>query len=166
MLAVLITAIITFFIASLFGYVVHRSLHQGWMGRFHQAHMTHHLKLYPPEDYTSDTYRHAGKDNTVWIFAVAAVPLVGGVILLGAYNVLSLSLTITALIVMVAMSFLHSYLHDAFHIKNHWLHRIPFIGMLFSRWTHIHWLHHVDMNTNYGIFLFHWDHVFRTYWEK
>ena len=166
MLAILFAAVITFFIASLFGYVVHRSLHQSWTGRFHQAHMTHHLRLYPPEDYVSDTYRNAGKDNTVLIFGAAAIPLFAGVILLGVFGILPVSLMITALTVMVVMSFLHSYLHDAFHIRNHWLHRMPIIGMWFSRWTHIHWLHHVRMGTNYGIFLFHWDHAFHTYWEE
>lgn len=165
MLAVLLTAIITFFVGSLFGYVVHKSLHSAWTGPFHQAHMTHHLKLYPPEDYVSDKYRNAGKDNTVWIFAVAAVPFFAAPIVLGVLHILPLSLIITSEIVMILMSFLHSYLHDAFHIRNHWLYRVPLIGKLFTRWVRIHWLHHVDMGTNYGIFLFHWDHVFRTYWE-
>jgi hypothetical protein len=165
MLAVFITAIITFFVASLFGYVVHYALHQDWSGRFHQTHMTHHLKMYPPEDCISDVYRAAGKDNTLWIFAGAALPLVLGTILLGIFGILPLGLMITALLVMAVMSFLHSYLHDAFHIRNHWLYRVPLLGKVFIRWVHLHWLHHVDMNYNYGIFLFHWDHVFKTFWD-
>lgn len=165
MLAILLTAIITFFVGSLFGYVVHRSLHQTWTGKFNNAHMTHHLRLYPPSDYVSDKYRNAGKDNTLWIFGAAAVPFFAVPILLGAFHILPLALVITSLIVMSLMSFLHSYLHDSFHIRNHWLYRIPLIGILFARWTHLHWLHHVDMQKNFGIFLFHWDHLLRTYWE-
>lgn len=166
MLAILITVMITFFVGSLFGYVVHRSLHQEWTGRFNQAHMTHHLKLYPPTDYLSDKYRSAGKDNTVWIFAVVAVPFFALPIILGVMHLLPLTLVIVSLSVMSLMSFLHSYLHDAFHIRDHWLYRVPLLGKVFLRWVRLHWLHHVDMNTNYGIFLFHWDHVFHTYWKE
>lgn len=127
--------------------------------------MTHHLRLYPPSDYVSDKYRNAGKDNTLFIFGAAAIPVVALPIILGIFHILSLALVITSLTIMVIMSLLHSYLHDAFHIKNHWLFSIPVIGKLFARWVHIHWLHHVDMNTNYGIFLFHWDHLLGTYWK-
>jgi hypothetical protein len=165
MLAILLTALITFFVGSLFGYVVHYSLHQKWTGAFNNAHMTHHLRLYPPQDYVSDKYRNAGKDNTVWIFGAAAVPVVAVPILLGVCHILPLPLVITSLIVMALMSLLHSYLHDSFHIRNHWLYYIPVIGMIFTRWVHLHWLHHVDMKTNYGIFLFHWDHLLGTYWK-
>lgn len=164
MLAILFTATFTFFISSLFGYVVHYGLHQKWTGQFNNAHMTHHLRLYPPSDYVSDKYRNAGKDNTLFVFGAAAIPLVALPIILGVLHILSLALVITALTVMIMMSFLHSYLHDAFHIRNHWLLTVPIIGKLFVRWVHIHWLHHVDMDTNYGIFLFHWDHIFKTYW--
>jgi len=165
MLAILITVIITFFVGSLFGYVVHYSLHQSWMGRFNDAHMTHHLKLYPPSDYVSDKYRNAGKDNTVIIFGLAAVPIFAVPVVLGILHMLPLTLVITSLIVMSIMSLLHSYLHDSFHIRNHWLHRVPGIGKLFSHWVHIHWLHHVDMDTNYGIFIFFLDRLFGTYWS-
>lgn len=164
MIAVVLTALITFFIASLFGYVVHKSLHQKWSGRLHRAHMTHHITLYPPEDCVSDEYRNPGKDNTVIIFGAAALPLVALPIILGALHMLSLALVITSLFVMIVMSFLHGYLHDSFHIKNHWLYRMPLVNKIFSRWVYIHWLHHVDMNTNYGIFLFFLDRLFGTFW--
>src|ERR1700722_18648635 len=119
MLAVLITAFITFFIASLFGYVVHRSLHQSWTGRYHKSHMTHHIILYPPTDYVSDKYRDPGKDNTLWVFGAAALPFFVIPILLGVFHILPISLVITSEVVMAVMSFLHSYLHDSFHIRNH-----------------------------------------------
>lgn len=166
MLAILITAFIAFFISSLFGYVVHRSLHQPWMGKLNQKHMTHHLTLYPPTDYLSDKYRDAGKDNTVIIFSIAAIPLVAIPIVLGIFGILSLSLVITTLVVMGIMGFLHSYLHDSFHIRNHFLTRIPVVRDIFDYWVKLHYLHHVDMQKNFGIFLFHWDHVFRTFWKN
>jgi len=166
MLAILLTVLVAFFVSSLFGYVVHRSLHQPWTGRLNQKHMTHHLTLYPPTDYLSDVYRQAGADNTVFIFGFLAIPVVILPIVLGILGLISITLVITAIVVMALMSFLHSYLHDAFHIRNHFLTRLPIIGDIFARWVNLHYLHHVDMKTNYGIFLFHWDKVFKTFWKE
>ena len=163
MIAILLTAMITFFIASLFGYSVHRLLHQPWAGFLNRKHMTHHLKLYPPTDYLSDKYRRAGKDNTLTIFALAAVPVVLAPIVLGLCGIISWLMVIVSIIVMALMSFLHDYLHDSFHIRNHFLTRAPLIKHLFNRWNELHYLHHVDMTKNYGIFLFHWDKIMGTY---
>lgn len=166
MIAILITALVAFFVSSLFAYVVHWSLHQQWTGRLNQKHMTHHLILYPPSDYSSDKYRVAGVDNTVITFTIAAIPLVAAPIILGVLGILPLSLVITTLVMMGLMGFLHNYLHDAFHIKNHFLNHVPVLGNIFAYWNRLHYLHHVDMQKNFGIFLFHWDHVFRTYWKN
>lgn len=165
MLAILITAVLAFFASSLFGYVVHRSLHQTWTGKLNQSHMAHHLKLYPPTDYLSEVYRSAGKDNTVRTFAIAAIPMVLVPIILGILGILPLSLVITTLIVMGLMGFLHNYLHDAFHIKDHFLTRLPLLKDVFAHWNDLHYLHHIDMQKNFGIFLFHWDHIFKTFWK-
>ncbi len=166
MLAILLTILVSFFASSLFGYVVHRSLHQPWAGKLNQKHMTHHLTLYPATDYLSDKYRDAGGDNTVIIFSIAAIPVVATPIVLGLLGILPLALVITSLVVMGIMGFLHSYLHDSFHIRNHFLTRVPVIRTLFASWNRLHYLHHIDMQTNFGIFLFHWDHVFKTLWNK
>lgn len=165
MLSIVITALIAFFGSSLFGYVVHRSLHQKWTGFLNRKHMNHHLIQYPSTDYLSDTYRDAGKDNTVFIFAVAAVPLVAAPIILGVLGMLSLPCIIVAEVIMLAMGFLHDYIHDRFHIKNHWLNNIPVIKNIFGYWNHLHYLHHIDMQKNFGIFLFHWDVVFKTLYK-
>jgi sterol desaturase/sphingolipid hydroxylase (fatty acid hydroxylase superfamily) len=166
MFSILVTALVAFFISSLFGYVVHRALHQKWTGRLNRKHMTHHLTLYPPTDYLSDEYRQAGQDNTVRIFALAALPLVLTPIVLGLTGLLSLPLVITALVVMGVMGFLHDYIHDRFHIRNHFLTRVPGVRVIFQYWNRLHYLHHIDMQKNFGIFLFHWDHVFRTFWKE
>jgi sterol desaturase/sphingolipid hydroxylase (fatty acid hydroxylase superfamily) len=166
LVAILLTALITFFSCSLFGYVIHRAIHQKWTGPLNKSHMTHHLKLYPITDYTSDIYRQAGKDDTFKIFAVAAVPVVATPIILGIMGIISLPLTITSLIVMGLMGFLHSYIHDSFHIRNHYLNRVPVLGTFFKHWNSLHFLHHVNMQTNFGIFTFHWDRIFGTFWKQ
>ncbi len=163
MIAFLLTIFISFIATTFFGYVVHWSLHQSWAGRFNQSHMTHHLKLYPPEDYTSDTYRSAGKDNTVITFAVASLPMIAFPIVLGLFGIIGWFLVATALFVELSLGFLHWYIHDAFHIKNHWMSRVPWLKDIFQVWNGLHYTHHVDMGTNYGIFVFHWDRLFKTF---
>jgi sterol desaturase/sphingolipid hydroxylase (fatty acid hydroxylase superfamily) len=163
MFAIMLTILITFLFSSVFGYVVHWAIHQTWTGKLNNSHMTHHLKLYPPTDYISDKYRGAGKDNTVLIFALVALPVIALPIILGIMGILPLLLVIISLIVMGIISFLHSYLHDAFHVRNHWLYHVPLISQLFAGWVFLHWLHHVNMQTNFGIFMFFLDKLFGTF---
>jgi sterol desaturase/sphingolipid hydroxylase (fatty acid hydroxylase superfamily) len=158
----LFAAVLTYLVVSLFGYVVHRSLHQSWTGKLNKAHMTHHLKLYPPSDFYSDKYRDPGGDNTAHIFALAALPIVAAPFILWLCGVLSLCLTLFIVVEMLFIGWLHDYLHDAFHITNHPLTKFK----LFSRWIDLHYLHHIKMQTNFGIFSFHWDRLFRTFWDK
>lgn len=166
MLAFFLTLLISYIVTSLFGYVIHWSLHQSWAGQFNNAHMTHHLKLYPPEDFTSDTYRHAGKDSTPKFFAMAAIPLILTPIVLGLLGILPFYLVITVLVVEGIMGFLHDHIHDLFHINNNWMSRVPVLRDIFHKWTRLHYLHHVDMEKNYGIFVFHWDRLLGTFWKR
>jgi sterol desaturase/sphingolipid hydroxylase (fatty acid hydroxylase superfamily) len=166
MLAVLLTILISYIATTLFGFVVHWSLHQPWAGQFNNSHMTHHLKLYPPEDYASEKYRRAGKDDTTITFAFASIPMIAFPIVLGLLGVLGWTLVITAVTTQLLLGFLHWYIHDTFHIKNHWMGRVPVLKDIFQVWNRLHYLHHVDMRKNYGIFVFHWDRIFGTFWHK
>jgi sterol desaturase/sphingolipid hydroxylase (fatty acid hydroxylase superfamily) len=148
MIAFLLTIIIAFFVTTLFGHVLHWSLHQKWMGLFNKSHMVHHLKKYPASDFYSEVYRDAGKDKSTYV----------GVFILG-----SVCLTITALSTLFFVGWLHNYLHDSFHITNHFLGKIPLFNKLFDRWIKLHYQHHVNMQTNFGIFTFHWDKLFKTF---
>lgn len=164
--SILLTVFITYLVTSLFGYAVHWSLHQSWAGRFNTSHMTHHLKLYPPQDFTSEVYRNAGADNTLKIFAIAALPLIIAPFVLWLVGVFSWISVIAVLVMEALMGFFHDYLHDAFHIKNHWLNRLPVLNVIFEKWVQLHYLHHVDMSKNLGIFSFHWDYIFKTFWSS
>jgi sterol desaturase/sphingolipid hydroxylase (fatty acid hydroxylase superfamily) len=163
MLAFLLTLLFSFLLTTLFGYVVHWALHQNWSGSVHVSHMTHHLKLYPPEDFSSETYRDAGKDNSFKFFALAAIPLIIIPIALWCAGILSLGLMLVVLLMEALMGFLHDYLHDVFHISNHWLSRTPILKGFFAKWVKLHYQHHVDMKTNYGIFSFLWDKILGTF---
>jgi sterol desaturase/sphingolipid hydroxylase (fatty acid hydroxylase superfamily) len=163
MVTIFLTILISFFVSSLFGYVVHWALHQSWSGKLNSSHMAHHLTLYPPDDYQSDAYRSAGKDNTVLIFGCLASPVVLSPIVLGILGILPLTLVIVAITVMALMSVSHNYLHDAFHIRNHFLTRLPLVKNMFASWSRLHYLHHVNMSSNYGIFIFTMDRLFGTF---
>jgi sterol desaturase/sphingolipid hydroxylase (fatty acid hydroxylase superfamily) len=158
-MTILLTIIITYFIGSLFGYVVHYALHQKWSGKLNKSHMAHHIELYPAEDFFSDTYREAGSSSTARLFLIASLPLALIPITLYLFKIISLSVGITALVVAAIMGALHDYIHDSFHITNHWLNNLP----IFRKWLELHKVHHSFMQRNFGIFSFGWDIVFRSY---
>lgn len=165
MLSIFLTILITYIVVSLFGYFVHKALHQEWAGRWNTSHMAHHVKLYPPGDFLSDKYRDAGKDDTFWTFALVSIPVILTPIILG---LLGLPLLLVAISVteMLLIGFLNNYIHDCLHIKNHWMTRVPGLRHLFQKWRNLHELHHIDMQKNFGIFAFHWDRVLKTYWNE
>ena len=154
MLTVFLTLLIGFFVGELLGYVIHRSIHHPFTGRLYQAHMTHHLKLYPTTDFYSEKYRSPGKDNTVFIFSAILLvictlmfiflPTMIAGILTGEFLVLGLA---------------NDYLHDIFHIHPNWLEKYSW----FQKLRQIHYVHHEDMSKNYGIFTFLGDRLFRTF---
>lgn len=159
---IFITIVITYFIVTLFGYVGHWSLHKPWMRKFNEIHLIHHLKLYPASDYLSDSYRSAGTDNTLKVFAIMSIPILIIPIILWAIGVIPLYLMLLILMEMLIIGWLHDYLHDSFHIRNHFLTRMPLLKTLFNNGVKLHYEHHLDLNKNYGIFSFHWDKLFNT----
>jgi sterol desaturase/sphingolipid hydroxylase (fatty acid hydroxylase superfamily) len=56
---------------------------------------------------------------------------------------------------------LHNNMHDSFHIRKTFWHKFPFFQKLIKS----HYQHHINMGTNYGIFSFFWDKLFKTYKE-
>lgn len=153
-MGMLLALILGFFFVEVVGYCFHRLLHTKWTGTLNRAHMTHHLLRYPPEDCLSETYRSAGADNTTYRFVVAGI-LVGLLFLWLA----PLWLAIPIMFDMAAFGALNSYAHDSTHIRGHWLERFAF----FRRWREIHYVHHVDMNKNFGIMTFTTDKVVGSY---
>lgn len=149
----------TLVLGSFVGYWIHRGLHQSWSGPFHRGHMEHHLELYPTTRLTSDIYEvkkwyHSGP---VLFTPGAVVLLVVGAILtwlLGAsfWNFLVFSFGL------MSFGLLNDYVHDAFHLRVHWLQKLP----LFRKLRRLHFQHHFNMEKNFGIVSLHWDTVFKT----
>lgn len=165
-MALILVLIFTYIFVTFFGFVVHRALHQKWAGRFNISHMNHHLKLYPTSDFTSDIYRKPGKNNTARMFAIASIPVALIPVVLYFIGVFALPLMIVCIVEMLILGFLHDFFHDSFHINNHWFGKLPVLGTWFKKLVKLHFIHHVDMQKNLGIFVFHWDRIFSTYVEK
>lgn len=148
-------AVCLFFAIEAAGYCIHRLLHKPWFGALNRAHMTHHLRLYPPQDFLSDgSYRSAGADNTVYRFLVPALVLAGILLWL-----LPLWAWLVVAFELAALGWANSYVHDATHIRGHWLERF----WIYRRWRALHLVHHVDMTKNYGIVTFFADRAVGTY---
>jgi hypothetical protein len=141
------------------GYIFHRMFHASWSGRFYKAHMTHHQKLYPANDFYSDSYRDPGKDNTFWLFLAAFTPLGIATALLMVFGVISISIGLVAIGTMSFIGFINNSLHDSFHLRKSFWHRFWF----FDRLQKLHYIHHVDMTMNFGIFNFTWDKLLKTF---
>lgn len=154
MLGTIVALAIGFMVFEAVGYGFHRLLHTRWTGSLNKAHMTHHLKLYPPEDYLSNPYRGAGADNTTYRFVAAAL-----VVALAIALVFPWSISLPLLGELALVGALNSYVHDSTHIRGHWLERF----WIYRRWRALHYQHHVDMTRNYGIVTFLVDRVAGTY---
>lgn len=151
------------FITSFIGYWAHRFFHSEYSGPFYKVHMNHHLIQYPPgggvDGFISDEYKSAGTSNSLYYFVAIFCPIIGGVI--GATILLHISIwtCLSVLIGMVGAGLLHDRLHDSFHLKNTIWSNLPW----FKEWQRYHYIHHQDMAKNYGIFLFIFDKLFKTF---
>lgn len=150
----LLALIIGFVVFEAAGYAFHRLLHNEFMGPLNQAHMKHHLELYPPEQYLSERYRRAGSSSTLYPFLVVGLLAAALVVW-----VFPLHITVPLLLELAAVGAANSYIHDSTHITGHWMERFK----VYRDWRAMHYEHHVDMTKNYGIVTFLADRVFGTY---
>ena len=153
----LIVTLAVYAVGNLLGYVVHRLLHCKWMGKAYEDHYHHHCRIYPPHDYLSEEYREPPMDADqgkyyITAFVLMCTPLLAWSWVYFVWGVLM------ALIVLKA----NAWVHDVLHIRGHYLERFR----LFRWLREVHFQHHVDVHTNFGIFVFFPDHLFRTYAGK
>ena len=162
MLTLILGSVVACVGVSAFGYVAHRALHEGWTWMLHDKHMVHHIQLYPADDFFSKEYRSAGKDASTKVFLIAGIPLLLAPVLAGILGIVSFSTGFILIAEMLAVGYLHDYLHDAFHITDHWLNRFA----PFRRLVSLHQVHHKEMQKNFGIFTYVWDKLFKTFQDK
>jgi sterol desaturase/sphingolipid hydroxylase (fatty acid hydroxylase superfamily) len=160
MLKVICVGLGTYALTSFLGYAVHRALHQKWAGRAYTSHRMHHLSLYPPGDLVSESYRSAGNASTVYTFILAFSPLILIPTLLCAMGIVTFSTAFTSVLVMVLVGVLNDAFHDSFHLRSSFLQKI-IPG--YENLRQSHFVHHVNMKKNFGIYGFFWDKIFKTF---
>jgi phosphatidylglycerophosphate synthase len=74
-------------------------------------------------------------------------------------NIISSSLALTIYAPVAIVSFYNYFLHSAYHTNNHWLNKYEW----FKNDKRIHFQHHRDDHTNYGIVTHFSDIVFDTF---
>lgn len=151
---ILLHLTISYGLASLIGYWMHRILHSPKSGWFHRIHHKHHHVDYPPERYTTKEYIEGSSFKA---FSPAFVFFA------------ALMFTIhTPWTALICTLFGFSYgavmalAHDSFHVqKTVWS---SLLGRIrFNKLKANHFIHHVDEHSNFGILDFFWDKVFKSF---
>lgn len=172
---VLESVICSFLVAEFAGYWLHRLLHSDRLPFLSRSHMVHHLLLYGPlQPMRSESYKDAtrgrlslGNIGLEWLVPSAVVLLFCWTILV-LFRVPPIYQVIVLGTLLVWPFFTFSLLHDAMHLRDFWMARMPLISRWFRRARRLHDIHHhrLDnaghMNTNFGIGFFLFDRLFRT----
>jgi sterol desaturase/sphingolipid hydroxylase (fatty acid hydroxylase superfamily) len=152
MVAAVLWFLVSAALVDLAGYWLHRWVHRRSAGPMHRAHMTHHLRNYPPGAFFSDRYRSAGADSlAVWLAPFGMVYAV-------AWLALGLPHPVAALVGGAVSAGLSSVVHDLTHILGSVVWHLPLTRGMAVR----HHAHHFQMRRNYGVLTDVWDRLFRT----
>ena len=138
------------------GYFVHKLMH----ARFVPEHEDHHMDKYPPTDFYSDEYRVSGTGSNwrqnIW-YVLSVLPFATLIYFwLGWQHVLSFALT------GVCTALWNQYIHEAKHITNHWLGRFVLTGWYFRWIQNRHFIHHIELHKNLGMYNYVWDTLLLT----
>ena len=146
---------LAFFLSLVFvdlaGYWLHRWAHVKG-SPFYRPHMVHHVRVYPPRRFLSESYETSGGGNLLLWFGPVLVLYVSLLWLL-----LPWPMALTGTVGGVIPGIVSSLVHDATHIRGSWVWRR--LGPL----AEMHEVHHRRMRTNLGIVHFGWDRVFGTW---
>lgn len=172
---VLESVICSCLVAELAGYWLHRLLHSDKLPVLSRSHMVHHLLLYGPmQPMRAERYKDAtsgrlslGNVGLEWLAPSALVlAFCWGIMFL--FHVRPVYQVIVLGNLVAWPFFTFSLLHDAMHLRDFWMARMPLINHWFRRARRLHDIHHhsVDgtghMDTNFGIGFFLFDRIFRT----
>jgi len=162
-------------VAELAGYWLHRLLHTDRLPFLSRRHMVHHLLLYGPlQPMRAARY----KDATCGRFSLGNVGFEwlapSAVLLISCWGVMFL-LHVRPVYQLIVLGnlvawpfFTFSFLHDAMHVRDFWMARMPLINRWFRRARRLHDIHHHSVNgaghmdANFGIGFFLFDRIFRT----
>jgi sterol desaturase/sphingolipid hydroxylase (fatty acid hydroxylase superfamily) len=153
-LAITLTAVLTFLLVEGVAYSVHRLAHSPKSGKLFRDHLHHHAQAYPPSRYQTEKYLGDLKTSFLPVF----VPLF---VLLNfvAAAVLPWPCFGVFFVVSSFFSLANNYLHDSFHVTGHWLRNFGW----HKRLTVTHQVHHHNVKKNLGIYWYGLDRLFGSF---
>jgi len=160
MIIALLVGVAVYYTTSLLGFVIHWAIHKPWAGKAYRAHRAHHVDLYPPGKLISDVYKDPGHRSTVFTFVLAFLPLLLLPVVLCLFDVITVLSAVAAVFAMVLVGLLDDIVHDSYHVRNHWLSKI-IPG--YNHMRQMHFVHHINMRKNFGIYNFLFDKIFHTH---
>lgn len=148
----MIVAFLTFILSEAIGYGIHWAAHKSWSGPLFRAHLVHHT-MYAPRVFEHDVYESRFRSSfAIWLAPVFVVLLCLG------FAVLPWHLAVVSFLTLACNAVVTDIIHQAFHVKNHWLRGVPVV----RRSLLLHMLHHRHTQNNLGITFYLWDRVFGT----
>lgn len=138
----IIVVIVSVIVAELIGYGIHRFAHWNGAGQIFRNHLRHHVESYPPRRYQSDRYEGDFSTSFTPVFSV-----IGAILGATSWVAAGWHVALTTIVVMLIFGAITSYLHDSFHIRDHFLGRFSWHRDL----TRVHRAHHENMKKNFGI---------------
>lgn len=138
-------------IGEFIGYIVHLLMHRLYV----PEHEEHHMTLYPPDNFLSRKYREpSGKsswlqDIRYTIPALVFIPLI--VFFLNWQHAVIFS------VIALSLGFFNQWIHNAMHVRYHWLGNIRYLNRWFYWARKRHFIHHVELHRNLGMYHFVWD---------
>lgn len=158
-----------FLIAELLGYFLHMLLHSNKIKWLSYNHMYHHLHDYPATGKLRSEKYVSGARNRFNFFGIGMEWFIPGTLLviflitimtLLGIKVLTQIIFIGSILFWVFLMF--NYMHDAMHLKKFWMGNLKW----FKKVRRLHDIHHLNMQTNYGICFFFLDKLFGTFRNK
>lgn len=177
MVAVFLTVLAAFVFTEFVGYWIHVLLHSNRIGFLSRNHMIHHLRDYSPKTgmRRSGPYLNGARDRPAilgigleWVAPIAGVSILA---LLG-LNLLAVPIGLQIVFMLVSYFWafaLFGYMHEAMHLQNFWMERVPVLKTWFLNARKNHDIHHLQisndgkMNRNYGICFFFFDRLLGSY---
>jgi len=168
----LLILFLTLVYTELVGYVVHRLLHAGSLGRLSDLHDKHHLEVYPSEGpFRTETYLYPERSGILkkigaeWFFPLASISI-PTLILLFFIGVSPWYLLFAVGISSFWAWLAFAYMHRSFHLKEFWMTKNYISKSWYTELRRLHDIHHIDMKKNYGITFFWYDKLLETFTRK
>jgi len=156
-------------------FIWHILAHQKWTGLMHQYHMEHHFVAFPPKYFFGNPKIKQEEKEYDWrdYLPLARFKSIGTVAHDGPMYVLAIIVLVVAyklgaskaslyggMFELMVVGTIGVYLHNSFHVKNHWLEQFQWFHELRA----LHYIHHLgNTNHNFAVMNFSIDKFLHMY---